>query len=203
MTAVSTTHSPAVELTCDGCGTTTTVDGCGWLDADVVYVPVAAVGWTGSPYARGQHRCPSCAAGDASRPALPRQPGPRDEAPAHVALTVTSPAVLIRVTGDIDLDLVPDLRTGLETAVALRPYVIVDLTAARTVDSLGLGALVRGRSAARQRGGDLLLVAPSRFVQTVVRTMRLHRAFRMFDTVPQAITAALAADDAVPSGAGS
>jgi anti-sigma B factor antagonist len=106
---------------------------------------------------------------------------------------VTSPAAVVRVTGDIDLDVVADLRAGLENAAALRPYVIADLTGAGTIDSLGLGALVRGRGAARQRGGDLLLVAPSRFVQTVLRTMRLHTAFRTFGTVPQAITAAVAA----------
>ncbi|MGA5298938.1 STAS domain-containing protein [Nucisporomicrobium flavum] len=190
MTAVSARPSATVELTCDGCGATTTVDGCGLHDTDVVYVAVAAIGWAGPPYARGPHRCPACVSGHGP---APRQRTGRHDGGPRVALTVTSPAAVVRVTGDIDLDVVADLRAGLENAAALRSYVIVDLTGAGTIDSLGLGALVRGRGAARQRGGDLLLVAPSRFVQTVLRTMRLHTAFRTFGTVPQAITAAVAA----------
>lgn len=117
----------------------------------------------------------------------------QDEAPVRVGLTLTTTAVVVRLAGDVDLDVVDDLRTALDDAVALRPYVIVDLTAAAAVDSLGLNTLVRGRNAARRNGGELLLVGPSRFVQTVLRTMRLHTAFRVFETVPQALTATQAA----------
>jgi anti-anti-sigma factor len=65
----------------------------------------------------------------------------------------------------------------------------MDLTRAATIDSVGLGAVVRARQAARRRGGDLLLAAPSRFVQTVLHTMRLDGAFPTFDSVPQAMSA--------------
>ena len=191
MTAVSVPRNAEVQLICDGCGAVAAVDGCGLQDADVVYVAVGAVGWSGSPYARGPHRCPSCPPGDGPRVPGSRQPDPRDAGTARVALTVTSPAAVVRVSGDADMDVVADLRAALDNAVALRPYVIVDLTATATIDSLGLGALVRGRNAARQRDGELLLVAPSPFVQAVLWSMRLHTAFRMFDTVPQAITATL------------
>ncbi|MEU4420259.1 STAS domain-containing protein [Actinoplanes sp. NPDC024001] len=111
---------------------------------------------------------------------------------AQVVLTVTAPAAVLRVFGDVDLDVVGELRAALDEAVRRRPYVIVDLNAAGTIDSLCLGALVWGRSRARRAGGDLLLVAPSRFVQTVLRGMRLDTAFRVFATVPQAITNAAA-----------
>jgi len=178
-------------LICDGCGTATPLDACALHDADVVYVAVASIGWTGSPYARGPHRCPVCEAGDDAVPHPRQLPAVRDDGAARVALTVTSPAAIVRITGDVDVDVVADLRAALDNAVALRPYVIVDLTTAGVLDSLGLGALVRGRGAARQRDGELLLVAPSRFVQAVLWSMRLHTAFRMFDTVPQAITATL------------
>jgi anti-anti-sigma factor len=76
--------------------------------------------------------------------------------------------VLVRVTGDVDDDVVPALRSTLDSAVALRPFVIVDLTMAGAITSPGLGTLVRARNAVRRRGGELLLAAPSRFVQTVL-----------------------------------
>lgn len=115
-----------------------------------------------------------------------------DVRPASVSIALTTPASLVRVTGDVDVDMVSELRSTLDDAVALRPVVIVDLTAAETVDSLCLGILVRARNAARRRGGDVLLVVRSEFLMTVLRAQRLHDAFRTFDTVPQAITAASA-----------
>ena len=51
------------------------------------------------------------------------------------------------------------------------------------------GTLVRARHAARRHHGELLLAAPSRFIPTVLRTMRLHTAFRTFTTLRQAVAA--------------
>ncbi|MCA2219044.1 STAS domain-containing protein [Jidongwangia harbinensis] len=84
---------------------------------------------------------------------------------------------LVRVAGDVDTGVVAELRAALETALAEHPRIIMDLTRAATIDSVGLGTVVRARQAARRRGGDLLLAAPSRFVQTVLHTMRLDGAF--------------------------
>lgn len=57
------------------------------------------------------------------------------------------------------------------------------------IDSAGPGALVRARNAARGRNGQLVLAGPSRFVQNLLQTMRLHTAFRVFATVSQATRA--------------
>jgi anti-sigma B factor antagonist len=103
---------------------------------------------------------------------------------------VTSEAALVRVAGDVDLDVVSELRAALDNAVALRPVVIVDLTSAGTIDSLGLAVLTGARDAARRYGGELLLVASSHFIRSVLLARRLQTAFRVFATVPQAITAA-------------
>ena len=112
--------------------------------------------------------------------------------PASVSIALTSPAAIVRLTGDVDVDIVSELRQRLDDAVALRPVVIVDLSAAGTIDSLCLSILVRARNAARRRGGDVLLVIDGDFLLTVLKAQRLHDAFRTFDTVPQAITAASA-----------
>lgn len=112
----------------------------------------------------------------------------------RVSIAVTSPAALVRVTGDIDLALLGTLRGTLDDAVALRPYVIVDLTAAGAIASAGFGTLGRARTTARRGGGDLLLVSPAPVLRTAVGSGRPHTAFRTFRTVPQAITAVLTSD---------
>jgi anti-anti-sigma factor len=205
MTAVPAAVGTGVQLICDGCGDVAAANGCGLHDADVVYVAVAEIGWTGSAFARGPHRCPGC---DSQIPAARRSEGRRtDKTPAtgRVSQHSMSSASLVRVVGDVDTDVVAELRAALESAVAKHPRVIVDLTRATTIDSVGLSTVVRARQAARRRGGDLMLAAPSRFVRTVLHTMRLDGAFHTFDTVPQAMSAvraepALAAAGQRPGG---
>jgi anti-anti-sigma factor len=199
MTAVPATVGTGVQLICDGCGDVAVANGCGLHDADVVYVAVAEIGWTGSAFARGPHRCPGC---DSRIPAARRSQVRRADdtrATGRVSQHSMTSASLVRVVGDVDTDVVAELRTALDTAVAEHPRVIVDLTRAATIDSVGLGTVVRARQAARRRGGDLLLAAPSRFVRTVLHTMRLDGAFPTFDTVPQAMSAAR--HDPAPSAA--
>ncbi|GAB2606137.1 hypothetical protein Aab01nite_01090 [Paractinoplanes abujensis] len=166
-------HAAGVRLTCDDCATTEVVGHGGELGG-AVRSAVTGSGWTGSPYARGRHRCPRCGPGD----------NPPREPPTEMSIAITSPAAVVRVTGDIDLPAVPDLRRTLDNAVALHPYVIVDLTAARAVGPAGLGVLRRARAAARRRRGDLLLA-------TAPDARRWTREFRTFATVPEAITAAV------------
>ncbi len=189
MTTVPGTHSPGVRLRCDGCGDVAMTDGGGLHDADVVYVAVTAIGWTGSPFARGPHHCPRCTT------AVPGQrrhtmgsatPGAKF---GRVTMWSTPTAAVVRIAGDINAGLAAELGSALETAAASRPYVIADLTEAGTIDSRGLGILVRARHAARRHHGELLLAGASRFIQTVLRTMRLHTAFRMFATLRQAVAA--------------
>ncbi|MCA2213921.1 STAS domain-containing protein [Jidongwangia harbinensis] len=194
MTAVAVAVGTGVQLICDGCGDLAVANGCGLhdADADVVYVAVAEVGWTGSAFARGPHRCSGCS----SRIPVARRSAERvtGDAPptGRVSRHSLSSVSLVRVAGDVDTEVVAELRTALETALAEHPRIIMDLTGAATIDSVGLGTVVRARQAARRRGGDLLLAAPSRFVQTVLHTMRLDGAFPTFDTVPQAMSAARA-----------
>lgn len=185
MTAVPTAAGTGVQLICDGCGDVTVAGGCGLHDQDVVYVAVAEVGWTGSAFARGPHRCPDCE-GPAPRIARRRVAAATGRVSSHRAPS----ASVVRVVGDLDVDVAAELRAALDAALEAHPRVIVDLTRAGAIDSVGLSALVRTRQAARRRGGDVLLAGPSRFIRTVLHTMRLDAAFPVFDTVPQAVSAA-------------
>ena len=178
-------HAAGVQLICDGCDTTT-VAGGGPMDRDAVSAAVAGTGWTGSPFVGGLHRCPDCSGGGGS-PEL----APLGIALTEIAIAVTEPAVVVRVTGDVDMHLVDDLRSTLDNAVTLRPFVIVDLTAARSADAAGLGVLIRSRREARRQRGDLVVVASREFARGQLRARRPHVPLRTYETVPQAITAAL------------
>lgn len=182
---VSGTWGTDVLVVCDRCGVTAAVDEYGVHDDHVVYVGAAGIGWRGSRFARGPHRCPDCASGSGT----PVADGAAEPARLTVTVTDTGAATVVRVEGDVDLDVIGELRAALDDAVTRRPYVIVDL-AVTGIDSLGIGTLVRARNVARRAGGDVVLAGPSPFVRTLLRTMRLDTAFQVYRTVPQAITVA-------------
>lgn len=112
------------------------------------------------------------------------------EEPNHVTLRFEPSAAVVQVSGDVDLDIAVELWAVLEKAAGARRTVVVDLTRAGTVDSTGVGALVRGRTTARHGGGDLVLAGPSGFLLTVLRTVGLHNTFPTFPTVYDAVAAA-------------
>lgn len=93
---------------------------------------------------------------------------------------------LVRVDGDIDAALAPELRDALAWAVDHHRGVVVDLSAAPTIDPTGLGVLVRAHRRARGRAGTLCFAAPSRFLLTVMHTMHVDGVFPVFDDCPSA-----------------
>ncbi len=102
-------------------------------------------------------------------------------------------ASMVQIIGDVDLAVAARLRTAFTEALARDPWIIVDLRRTGSVDSVGLGVLVAAQQGARRQAGDLLLAAAPPFFVSVLRAARLHTVFPAFDTVPQAITHALAA----------
>jgi anti-sigma B factor antagonist len=90
---------------------------------------------------------------------------------------------------DLDADAVELLRESLAEAVRDHRHVIVDLHAAPTIDSAGLSMLVRAYNEAKSHGGTLSLAAPSRYVVTVLHTMKLHQVFPLYEDVGAALSA--------------
>ena len=108
-----------------------------------------------------------------------------------ITLRTTAGASLVQLVGDMDLDVVARLRTTLGVAMAAHCWLIVDLSRVRHVDSVALNALVQAGLTARRNGGDLLVAAPPAALRAVLRSARLATVFLVYDTVPQAMTAAL------------
>ncbi|MCW3844152.1 STAS domain-containing protein [Micromonospora yasonensis] len=161
-------------LICDGCGATVTGAGCVLPDAEVVWTLVFEHDWVGSPFASGPHHCPRC-----SVPA---------EADDDGGLGVD----YLDEVGDEpvarEVDPVDRVRRALAESVVLDDRELVDLTEVEVIDPSGLGLLVRAHRDARQRGRRLCLVAPSRFVLTVLHTMRLDGVFPVFDSRIRALS---------------
>lgn len=112
---------------------------------------------------------------------------PSAAAGAGIEMHTMPHAVVVTVRGDVDLDLAEPLRTVLAEAVAGRGRVVLDFAQVGVIDSVGLEVLVRAHRDARRRGGEICLVAASRFIITVLHTMRLDAIFPLFDNCQQAL----------------
>ncbi|MGS2616774.1 STAS domain-containing protein [Micromonospora sp. LZ34] len=178
MTVVPDEH--LMTLICDACGDTVRATACVLPDAEVVWTLVAEHGWSGSPFATGPHRCPRCEP-------LPADPTGGSHPGSVLGIDYLEDVPVVSVAGDIDLDGGDALRAALHSAVEVPGHVVVDLTRVHLIDSTGLGLLVRAHRDARERGVVLCLAAPSRYIRTVLHTMRLDGLFPVFDSVEEAV----------------
>ncbi|MBG0565449.1 STAS domain-containing protein [Actinoplanes sp. NEAU-A11] len=94
------------------------------------------------------------------------------------------PVRVVTLGADLDRSLVGQVRPVLTGAGR---DVVIDMSEVGVVDSAGLGLLVRAFRSAKRRGASLCLVAPSRFVITVLHTMRLDGLFPIYPDVGSAL----------------
>ncbi|MGW4500308.1 STAS domain-containing protein [Micromonospora sp. NPDC004336] len=177
----------SMTLICDSCGDVTTGTACVLPDAEVVWTLVAEHGWSGSPFATGPHRCPRCSLLSPA-PGRAGGTGRADEVPGGVlGVDHLDDVAVVTAAGDIDVDAADGLRAALRQAVDICGHVVVDLTRVHLIDAGGLGLLVRAHRDARERGAVLCLAAPSRFILTVLHTMRLDGLFPVFASPEEAV----------------
>ncbi|MEU4569802.1 STAS domain-containing protein [Micromonospora sp. NPDC023956] len=182
MTVVS--EERLMTLTCDTCGESTTGLACVLPDAEVVWTLVTDLGWSGSPFASGPHRCPHCSL----LPGAEERTGCDAHGPGGVlGIDHVEDVTVVTSVGDVDLDTGDTLRAALHHAADMGGDVVVDLGRVHLLDSTGLGLLVRAQREARERGATLCLAAPSAFVRTVLRTMRLDAVIPTFASRDEAV----------------
>ncbi len=96
---------------------------------------------------------------------------------------------VVRMTLPERLDAVsardPELWEEVDRGAA--PWVVADGAETSFLDSTGTGRLVRLARNCRERGGDFILVAPSKAILDTLRLMRLHEFFTVTDTETEAL----------------
>jgi anti-sigma B factor antagonist len=89
-----------------------------------------------------------------------------------VTTETVSGAVVVEVSGEIDLHTAPTLRAALAAAVDAaggdQPAVVVDLTGVGFIDSTGLGELVAAHKALADKGARLHLAASNERVRRLL-----------------------------------
>jgi len=86
-------------------------------------------------------------------------------------------AILIRLSGEVDLSWSQQVRHAVLAALEKNPVVGVELSQVSYIDSSGIAALVEGFQNARTRGSRFALVAISDAVRAVLELARLDRVF--------------------------
>ena len=64
---------------------------------------------------------------------------------------------------------------------------VIDLAEVSMIDSSGIGLLIRYLTAAKQRGGSVKLLSPSKFAVQTLRMTGLLKLFETFDDQEQAV----------------
>ncbi|MFC7547387.1 STAS domain-containing protein [Plantactinospora sp. GCM10030261] len=182
-------------LICDRCGDTISGTARVLPDAEVVWTLVSEHGWSGSPFATGPHHCPRCSVLPPDPP-LARARAQhrnrnrlrhRDRDRGGIGVDRIAGITVVTAAGDVDAESADSLRNALQGAIQAGGHIVVDLTRVHLIDPTGLGLLVRAHRDARDRGAALALAAPSRFVRTVLHTMRLDGVFPIFDSRAEAL----------------
>ena len=89
--------------------------------------------------------------------------------------------------GKFNLVSAPPLKARIDELVAKgTPRLVVDLNTVDFIDSSGLGALIGGLKAARQKGGDLRIAAAGTQVIAVLKLTNLDRILSPYATVEEA-----------------
>jgi anti-anti-sigma factor len=110
--------------------------------------------------------------------------------PLRIDLEESPGALVAAVAGEVDLGTVAGLEEALGDAVSSGRLVVVDLTECGFIDSSGLRALVRARSAAEQAGGSLALVIADPALRRVLEVAALDTVFDVHDSRGGALASA-------------
>ncbi len=85
----------------------------------------------------------------------------------------------------VSLDRTSETLTDLLDAGEL--HFLLDLQEVPLIDSSGIGLLVRYLTAAKQRGGSLKLLNPSKFALQTLKLVRVLSLFEVFEDLEQAV----------------
>ena len=96
---------------------------------------------------------------------------------------------IIQLQGPLRLgEAVDKFREAVDEALsAAEPHLVVNLAEVPMVDSSGVGVLVKALTSAKQRGGMVNLVNPSKFALQTLRLVGVLNLFGIFDDEDAAV----------------
>jgi anti-sigma B factor antagonist len=110
---------------------------------------------------------------------------PRDDPVA--AVSDNGEAVVVRLTGELDLYNTPAVRKALLESVERKPArLVVDLAEVTFIDSTALGALIEARSRLGSEDG-FVLIAPGLEAKRALQISGLDRHFEIRETLEDAL----------------
>ncbi|MBC8103988.1 MAG: STAS domain-containing protein [Cytophagales bacterium] len=111
---------------------------------------------------------------------------------------------LVQLRGEIDLHTCPELRAALQRLMEEGKFrIVLNMSEVPYLDSAALGVLVDAVRRARENNGGLYLAQVMTFVRRAFEITRLIRIFPVYDTIDEAVAAALASGTAGKAVSGS
>jgi len=106
-------------------------------------------------------------------------------------ITPNGGAAVLSLMGELDISTSAECARAMAEAIASTEpaRVVVDMKGVEFCDSSGLSVLVSALTGAEASGGVLVLCELHPRVQRVLGITGLHRRFRTYDTVPEAVAA--------------
>ncbi len=94
---------------------------------------------------------------------------------------------VVSLSGDVDLESSPKVRSALLDCVAMKPGVLVDMSAVSYIDSSGVASLVEAFQTARKSDTRFALVEVSEAAMRVLELARLDQVFLIHKTLAEAL----------------
>ena len=98
-------------------------------------------------------------------------------------------ASVISLTGDVDLQTSPQVRTKLLETLEKSKRVVVDLSAVNYIDSSGVASLVEAFQVSRKKNASFSLASVSSAAMRVLSLARLDKVFTIHPSVEAALAA--------------
>jgi N-acetylglucosaminyldiphosphoundecaprenol N-acetyl-beta-D-mannosaminyltransferase len=108
---------------------------------------------------------------------------------SNFKIEILDQVVVLRLLGNITVRDQPALKENIESILTEHPYLIVDLSKVKFIDSVALGLLVAMAKFCREADGDLWLAGATSDIKQTLSCSRLQRFFAIYNTVEQALDA--------------
>jgi len=101
----------------------------------------------------------------------------------EVTIGANGAAVVVAVTGEVDITTSPRLSACLDTAARSGHDLVIDLDGVSFIDASGLGALVRAANVSARWGATVVLRRPSALVQKMLAVAGLDDVLPVVDAL--------------------